>query len=87
MGDSKASLAELYGDILQPHLHLLDAAGPTPEKSAELFANYCQEVNARMMYQPGVDYTALQKSITKVDVSLVFPADLQEIKQANNPLQ
>ena len=70
-GDSKEA-RELYAEVLQANARLLDNAERDREKSVELFADFCQDVQNRLVYRPGVDPRTQQKSITKADVTLYF---------------
>jgi hypothetical protein len=70
-GDSKESRA-LYAELLQLNAQLLDEAERDRRKGAEMFAAYCQEVNGRMRYTPGINYREQQKLVGRADVALYF---------------
>ena len=70
-GDSKES-RELYADLLVLHAQLLDEAERDRKKGMDMFVAYCQEINNRMRYVPGIDQQSRYRSITKADVILFF---------------
>jgi hypothetical protein len=70
-GDTKEA-RKLYSEVLQLNAQMLDVAERDVKKGAEDFGAYCQEVNNRMRYVPGVDYREVQKRVTKADVALYF---------------
>ena len=81
-GDSKEA-RELYAEVLQANAQLLDEADRDPKKGIEIFSAFCQEVQSRLVYRPGVEQRALQKTISKADVTLYFLLSV-ELKQDAN---
>jgi hypothetical protein len=70
-GDSKEA-RQLYAEVLQINPQLLDDAERDQKKGLDQFAAYCQEVNQRTTYRPGVNYEAQRRLVTRADVALYF---------------
>lgn len=69
--DSKEA-RKLYAEILVINPQMLDTIDQDKVKGTAMFVSYCQEVQQRSQYVPGVDYRERQKLITRADVALYF---------------